>query len=151
MQELNLPEYDFKIEQKAEGNTIYDIARKKFIALTPEEWVRQHWIHYLHKELNYPLSLMVIEAGVKVNQLQKRADIVIYNKLKQPYLIVECKAPKVSLNNDVFNQIITYYSTIKAEILIVSNGLKHVCFKFNHETKQTEFLKDIPSYNSLLF
>ncbi len=149
MQELNLPEYDFKIESNADGNCIYDIARKKFIALTPEEWVRQHWIHYLNKELNYPISLMVIEAGLKVNSLQKRADIVIYNKLKQPYLIVECKAPEIALNNDVFNQIINYYSSIKAEILIVSNGLKHVCFKFNHEKKQTEFLKEIPAYQML--
>lgn len=149
MQELNLPEYEFKIERNADGNSIYDIARKKFIALTPEEWVRQHWIHYLNKELNYPISLMVIEAGLKVNSLQKRADIVIYNKLKQPYLIVECKAPEIALNNDVFNQIINYYSSIKAEILIVSNGLKHVCFKFNHEKKQTEFLKEIPTYQML--
>jgi type I site-specific restriction endonuclease len=149
MQELNLPEYEFIIESNTDGNSIYDIARKKFIALTPEEWVRQHWIHYLNKELNYPISLMVIEAGLKVNSLQKRADIVIYNKLKQPYLIVECKAPEIALNNDVFNQIINYYSSIKAEILIVSNGLKHVCFKFNHEKKQTEFLKEIPAYQML--
>ncbi len=149
MQELNLPEYEFKVENKGEENFIYDVARKKFVSLTPEEWVRQHWIHYLNKELNYPLSLMIVEAGIKVNNLQKRADIVIYNKLKQPYLIVECKAPDVALNNDVFNQIINYYSSIKAEILIVSNGLKHVCFKFNYTKKKTEFLKDIPAYQML--
>jgi hypothetical protein len=149
MQELNLPEYEFKIESKAEGNFIFDIARKKHVALTPEEWVRQHWIHYLSKELNYPISLMIVEAGLKVNNLQKRADIVIYNQLKQPYLIVECKAPDINLTNEVFSQIINYYSSIRAEILIVSNGLKHVCFKFNHATKQTEFLNEIPAYQTL--
>jgi hypothetical protein len=149
MQELNLPEYEFKIKNNADDNSIYDIARKKFVALTPEEWVRQHWIHYLNKELHYPLSLMQIEASFKVNNLHKRADIVIYNTLKKPYLIVECKAPDIEINNDVFNQILNYYSTIKAEILIVSNGLKHVCFKFNYEKKQTEFLKEIPAYQAL--
>jgi hypothetical protein len=149
MQELNLPEYEFKIERNTNGNFIYDIARKKFVVLTPEEWVRQHWIHYLNKELHYPLSLMLIEASFKVNNLHKRADIVIYNTLKNPYLIVECKAPDIEINNDVFNQILNYYSNIKAEILIVSNGLKHVCFKFNFEKKQTEYLKEIPAYKIL--
>jgi hypothetical protein len=149
MQTLNLPEYEFKIERNTKGNFIYDIARKKFVVLTPEEWVRQHWIHYLNKDLHYPLSLMQIEASFKVNNLQKRADIVIYNTLKKPYLIVECKSPDIPVNNDVFNQILNYYSNIKAEILIVSNGLKHVCFKFNFEKKQTEYLKEIPAYIAL--
>ncbi|MFN7014896.1 MAG: type I restriction enzyme HsdR N-terminal domain-containing protein [Bacteroidia bacterium] len=149
MQELNLPEYEFKIKSNVDGKSIYDIARKKFVALTPEEWVRQHWIHYLSKDLNYPLSLMIVEASLKVNNLRKRADIVIYNQLKHPYLIVECKAPNINLTNQVFSQIINYYSSIKAEILIVSNGLKHVCFKFNHTTKQTEFLNEIPAYQTL--
>jgi hypothetical protein len=149
MQELNLPPCKFKLRETNGVTEIFDVARKKFIVLTPEEWVRQHWIHYLSANLNYPLSLMIIEASLQVNQLKKRADILVYNTLKEPLLIVECKAPEIALTNDVFNQLLNYYSSIRAEILVVSNGLKHVCFKFNYETRTTEFLNEIPAYKAL--
>ena len=133
-----------KIED--EKTHIFDVVRKKYLLLTPEEWVRQNFIHYLNKEKNYPLGLMGVEKMVKYNNLKTRADIVLYNIEGNPNIIVECKAPNVKITQDTFNQIAKYNSQLKVKYLIVTNGMKHYCCKMDYETNKITFLEEIPIY-----
>jgi len=127
MFELNLPSIDSNI-RKEEGKVwIFDIIRKKYIVLTPEEWVRQHFIHYLIKELKYPKSLFKVESGLLFNTLLKRSDVVIHDRLGKPWMLVECKSPAIKLTQKAFNQIAVYNMTIGAKFLAVTNGMVHYC------------------------
>jgi hypothetical protein len=126
--QLNFPEYAFKIEQQGERLKIYDSIRKKWVILTPEEWVRQHAIAYLVQTKNYAASLIAVERSLTFNGLQKRFDVLVYNKLAQPFLLVECKAPEVALSEDTLMQICTYNTQFKVPYLWVSNGLSHIVF-----------------------
>ena len=129
-----------------EKTHIFDEVRKKYLLLTPEEWVRQNFIHYLNKEKKYPLGLMGVEQMVKYDSLKTRADIVIYNLEGKPNVIVECKAPEVKITQDTFNQIAKYNSQLKVKYLIVTNGMKHFCCQMDYENNKITFLEDLPDY-----
>jgi len=130
-----------------EGTTqVFDAVRKKYLVLTPEEWVRQHFIHYLNSEKKYPLGLMGIEQMVKYNEQSTRADIVLYTTEGNPNMIVECKAPRVKITQDAFNQIAKYNFKLRVDFLVVTNGMKHFCCAMDYENNKITFLEEIPSY-----
>jgi len=144
--QLNLPIAVLKTKL-VEGTTqVFDEVRKKYFKLTPEEWVRQNFIHYLNTEKKYPYGLMGVEKMVKYNNLQTRADIVLYNKEGKPNMIVECKAPYVKITQDSFNQIARYNLKLNALYLVVTNGMKHYCCKMDYEKNTNCFLEEIPEY-----
>ncbi len=129
-----------------ETTQIFDEVRKKYLKLTPEEWVRQNFIQYLNKEKKYPMGLMGVEKMVKYNNLKTRADIVLYNTEGKANIIVECKSPDVKITQDTFNQIAKYNSQLKVKYLLVTNGMKHYCCKMDYKTDQIVFLEEIPNY-----
>ncbi len=150
MEKLNLPPFDFKIKKSAEGKAdIFDEMRKKYVALTPEEWVRQNFIRYLTDYLGYPGSLIAIEKGLVVNNRPKRFDAVVHDKFGAPLVLLEFKAPSVKLTTKTFEQIALYNQKLKVKYLIISNGLKHYCCKIAFDTQKIEFLKEIPSFENL--
>lgn len=146
MIQLNLPAFEYKVKKQADKLYIYDTIRRKYLQLTPEEWVRQHFIHYLTGHLHYPRTLITTESGLKYNRLQRRTDIVVFDRQAAPYMIVECKAPTVSINQQVFNQIAVYNKVLQAQLLVVSNGLQHYCCRFQPEDQRWEFLPRVPSW-----
>lgn len=144
---LNLPPFNYKIKE-IEGKTyIFDIIRRKYLVLTPEEWVRQHLIHLLINQYNYPKSLFRVEGGLKYNQLQKRTDIIIYDNSGNPFLLVECKSADVTINQSVVEQASRYNQTIRAKYVAVTNGLKTFCFEINFENGAIHQLKDLPVFS----
>lgn len=150
MLSLNLPSYDVKMSQKDGKNIIFDELRRKYVNLSPEEWVRQHFIHFLILYKNYPKSLMANEVSLKLNNMSRRCDTVLYNKDLKPVMIIEYKAPTVELTQKIFTQISTYNLVLKVDYLIVSNGLKHFICKMNYDTKSYTFLPEIPDYRNLV-
>lgn len=134
------------MKSEGEKTYIFDVVRKKYLLLTPEEWVRQNFIHYLNKEKKYPLGLMGVEQMVKYNSLKTRADIVMYNTEGKANIIVECKAPDVKITQDTFNQIAKYNSQLKVKHLLVTNGMNHYCCKMDYDSNRITFLEEIPSY-----
>jgi hypothetical protein len=147
---LNLPDYSLKIKKTDKGNLVFDNIRKKFILLTPEEYVRQQFVNYLIDKKNYPKGLIGIEKQIKIFGLNKRTDIVLFNKQGNAGVIVECKAPEVSISQNTFDQIARYNMKFKAEYLIVTNGLSHYCCKPNYADNTYDFIKDIPKYEDLI-
>lgn len=150
MELLNLPKYNFKIIEKDQSKLIFDQIRKKYVALTPEEWVRQNFIMFLVSQLEYPKSLISIEKGLKLYKKFKRSDIVVYGKLGDPLLIVECKAPQIKINQKTFDQITRYNMALNVKFLVVTNGLEHFCCQLNFKDQSYLFLEKIPNYPSLL-
>jgi hypothetical protein len=146
MEQLNLPTYSFKIKQDGQRKLIFDSIRKKYVVLTPEEWVRQNFVKYLNEEKDYPLSLMSLEAEQRAYTARRRTDILIFNAQGNPVMIVECKAPGIKLGDKTFEQAAGYNYNLKVNYLLVTNGLKHYCMRLDIETKRWEFLKDIPDY-----
>lgn len=146
MHPLNLPTYKFKIKSTKNKYVIFDIVRKKYVSLTPEEWVRQHLIHYLIEEKKYPISLIAIEKQLIINNLTKRTDILVYNTGGLPEIIVECKAPSVKITQHAFDQISRYNLKLNATYLMVSNGLEHFNCQMDTENETYVFLKSLPSY-----
>ena len=142
---LNLPHYEFRIN----ADQIFDPVRKKWVALTPEEWVRQNFIMYLIEEKNYPRSLIKIEETIEVFNKIKRCDAVMYTNEIQPLVIIECKRTKSRISKKTFEQIAVYNSAILAKFLIVTNGLDHFCIKFNFKDNTHKFLQDIPMFAEL--
>jgi hypothetical protein len=129
MFKLNLPDFNLTT-RKEEGKVwIFDIIRKKYIVLTPEEWVRQHFVHYLINHLKYPKTLFRIEGSLTYNKLQKRSDIVIHNRAGKPWMLVECKAPDIKLTQKAFNQVAVYNMTVGAQFVAVTNGMVQYCFE----------------------
>ncbi|WP_423147126.1 type I restriction enzyme HsdR N-terminal domain-containing protein [Rubrolithibacter danxiaensis] len=143
---LNLPPFPFKIKEDSGNTYIFDPIRKKYIILTPEEWVRQHLAQFLIIHKKYPTSLFNIEGGLKLNSLQKRTDLVIYNSIGEKILLVECKAPSVKISQKTFDQIARYNIVHKIPLLLVSNGIHHYTCTINFEQGSYEFLPDIPPY-----
>jgi type I site-specific restriction endonuclease len=123
--------------------------RRKYIALTPEEWVRQHFVNYLINYKNYPASLMANEAGIKLNSLTRRCDTVVYNNQLEPLMIIEYKESKVQITQNVFDQVVRYNTVLKVPYIVVSNGISHYCCRMNYEDQSFEYLTDIPEYQSL--
>jgi|AntAceMinimDraft_9_1070365.scaffolds.fasta_scaffold00279_18 type I site-specific restriction-modification system R (restriction) subunit len=147
---LNLPEYQFKMRVNTFGkDEIFDEFRKKFVTLTPEEWVRQNFIRYLKEEKNYPPMLIAIEKGIRVNNMQKRFDAVVHDRNGQPVMLIEFKSPEVKINQQVMEQISRYNLSLKVNYLIISNGLLHYCCYVDKGTGNIKFLNDIPEYNMM--
>lgn len=146
LQPLNLPPHPFKISDDNGILTLFDEIRKKTIIITPEEWVRQHFVQYLIKQKNYPRSLIKLEGGLKLNTLQKRTDIVVFNPSGQRILMVECKAPSVTIDQKTFDQIARYNMVHKVSLLAVSNGLQHYYCTIDHENCTYRFIEDLPAY-----
>ena len=150
MLELNLPPYDKKITKKDDKAFILDVIRRQYVALTPEEWVRQHFVHFLTEQKGYPLSLMANEVQLKLNGMSRRCDTVVYDRSLQPRVIIEYKAPTVNITQKVFEQICRYNMVLQVDYLIVSNGIVHYCCKVDYATRSCSFLHDIPEYTSII-
>ena len=150
MYSLNLPDYPHKIKQENNKAYIFDFIRKKYLVLTPEEWVRQHFVHYLITLKKFPSSLIVIEKGLKLNEMQKRADVLVYNKNGNPLVLVECKAATVKITQETFNQIARYNMVFHVPYLIVTNGLQHYCCKIDFNNQSFTFLDDIPMFDEMI-
>ena len=146
MQKLNLPQVKFRIKSKENKQFIFDIIRKKFMVLTPEEWVRQHVIHFLINVKEIPKSIIAVEKQLTINTLIKRFDILVFNTKGFPQIIIECKSPSVKITQKTFDQIARYNLKLNAEYLMVTNGLQHYFCKLDHENKQYKFLEDLPNY-----
>jgi type I site-specific restriction-modification system R (restriction) subunit len=149
MWQLNLPAYNFRIIKRNEKPFIFDDLRKKFVALTPEEWVRQHFIRFLIDVKHYPASLIAIEKQLVINGLKKRCDAVVYSRNAEPLMIIEFKATTVSIAQQTFDQAAVYNSKLKVDYFIISNGLKHYCCRLDKNVLQYNFLDDIPDFDSL--
>tara|TARA_R110002050_G_scaffold291788_1_gene446608 strand:- start:1141 stop:1584 length:444 start_codon:yes stop_codon:yes gene_type:complete len=147
MQKLNLPNYKFKLKSSENKTLIFDNFRKKYFVLTPEEWVRQHFVQFLIDEKKYPVSLIAIEKQLIINNRKKRTDILVFNTDGNPDIIVECKAPQIKITQATFDQIARYNLKLKANYLIVTNGLDHFYCKMDFEKETYIFLKEIPTYN----
>lgn len=144
MPKLNLPLVTPRLKEIDGEQKIFDPVRKKWLVITPEEWVRQSFLLYMHQFNNYPLSLTETEKKLKLNNTLKRADIVFFDTNLNARVIVECKAPEIKLNKEVFEQVSRYYFALKADVLIVTNGLEHFAFKY--EKGKVEFLNEIPKF-----
>lgn len=149
MYRLNLPSCPIKISGTQLKPTILDILRRKYVALTPEEWVRQHFVHYLIEQKNYPASLLANEVKLQVGGKTLRADSVLYDTCLRPRMIVEYKAPSVKLTQKVFDQISVYNMLLRVDYLIVSNGMESYCCKMDYERQSYTFLQDIPDYHNI--
>ena len=149
MIQLNLPGIEFKARTVANQQQIFDPVRRKYVALTPEEWVRQHFVHYLITHLKVPMSHIAVEKSLRVNNLAKRADIVIFKGGLKPILAVECKAPSVEINEEVFYQVLRYNMALRVDYLVLTNGLRHIYCKVNYEEQKAIFIEDLPFYDQL--
>ena len=141
---LNFPVYEFRIKDENGALKIFDLARKKFVALTPEEWVRQHLMHYLSKDKGYPVGLMKVEKEFKYNKLSKRADIIVCDRTGAPLLMAECKSLEVEITQGVFDQAVRYNLVMDVQLMILSNGIKHFCFQLDKEKRTYVALAEIP-------
>jgi hypothetical protein len=148
MQNLNLPAFDYQLKSNENKTLIFDIIRKKYVVLTPEEWVRQHFVNYLISVKNYPVSLIAIEKQIQLHKVTKRFDILIFSNIGKPYILIECKATNVQIGQNTFDQIARYNSEIDAEFLIVTNGLDHFCCQMDFDSKKYIFLNSIPDFQS---
>lgn len=149
MLELNLPSFDINVKKIGGKLSILDPLRRKFVALTPEEWVRQHFVNFLLREKGYPAALIANEIQIDLNKLKKRCDSVVYNRDLSPLMIIEYKAPDVDITQQVFDQIVRYNIVLKVKYLIVSNGLNHYCCIMDYHKQSFSYLSDIPNYTDL--
>ncbi|QWX85093.1 type I restriction enzyme HsdR N-terminal domain-containing protein [Cellulophaga sp. HaHaR_3_176] len=147
MQVLNLPTYDFRFKNNENKIYIFDVVRKKFVVLQPEEWVRQHVVHYLINDKKYPLSLINVEKQLTINSLKKRYDIVIFKPNGDIFLLVECKAPEIPITQITFDQIAKYNMQLQSEFLMVTNGMTHIYCKMDFEEEKYSFLENIPDFS----
>ena len=148
LQQLNFPKFSFRFKNSENKISIFDVIRKRFVILQPEEWVRQHCIHYLIKSKGYPKSLINVEKELIINTLKKRYDIVIFNPDGSIQLIVECKAPNIKIEQETFDQIARYNLKLRANFLMVTNGISHYYCQVNFNDEKYKFLKDIPKYSA---
>jgi predicted type IV restriction endonuclease len=143
---LNFPEFEFKIQESDGKLSIFDSLRKKYLILTPEEWVRQHMISFLVQYRNYPKGLFSLEKEVMYNSLQKRFDILVLDRVGNPFLLIECKAPEVKLSKKTVEQVAVYNKTIGAAFMGISNGRQHLFLKYNFEVNNYEQISDLPQF-----
>lgn len=144
---LQFKEYDFRFKNSENKIQIFDVVRKKFVQLQPEEWVRQHVVHFLMEEKNYPLSLINVEKQLTINKLKRRYDIVVFNSDGSIHILVECKAPQIKLTQKTFDQIARYNLQLNANYLMVTNGLQHLYCKMDFTEEKYTFLKEIPDFS----
>ena len=150
MYELNLPKYGIKIKNDKGHQSIFDVLRRKYVALTPEEWVRQHFVHFLIEHKGYPKALMTNEIQLAIGNKKLRCDSVLYDRTLRPRMIIEYKAPTVNITQKVFDQITIYNMLLHVDYLVVSNGIKHYCCRMDYANQKYLFLEDIPDYQNLL-
>lgn len=149
MIKLSFPDYSFRFKNKENKTAIFDPIRKKFVILTPEEWVRQHTIQYLQKALYYPVSHINVEKELLVNNIKKRYDIVVHDLNGDIEILIECKAPNVSITQKTFDQIAQYNMALEAKMLMVTNGLNHYYCTIDYGTQNYTYLEKLPAYQSL--
>lgn len=147
--EINLPPYDIKMREQGGKRQIFDFLRRKYVALTPEEWVRQHFVHFLINHKGYPQGLLANEVELKVGDKKLRCDTLLYNRVLQPQMIIEYKAPHVEITQQVFNQITVYNHLLHVDFLVISNGLQHFCCRMDYDHQSYAFLQEIPDYRLL--
>lgn len=147
MHPLNFPEYGFRLKNSENNLHIFDVIRKKFVVLQPEEWVRQHAVNYLIQEKKYPKSLINVEKQLTINGIKKRYDIVVFNSDGSIHILVECKAPSILIDQRTFDQIAQYNLQLNADYLMVTNGLQHFYCKMDFESEKYSFLRDIPDFS----
>ena len=148
MQKLNFPVYSFRFKNSENKVSIFDEIRKKFILLTPEEWVRQHVVQFLLQDKKYPKSYINVEKLIKINDLSKRYDGVVFEPNGEIFLLIECKAPEVPISQQTFDQIARYNLVLKAKYLMVTNGLNHYFCQMDFENEKYVFLKELPEYSN---
>jgi len=146
MLQLNLPEFNFRIKKQNEKLVIFDTQRKRYVSLTPEEWVRQHFIQFLIQVKGYPAALIAIEKQLKMNGMKKRCDAILYNEHALPFLIIELKAPNVPITQATFDQVAVYNAKLRVDFFMISNGIEHYCCRVDTENARYEYLPDIPDY-----
>jgi hypothetical protein len=147
---LNFPSYEIRTKAEGKRMLIFDRIRKKYVALTPEEWVRQHLINYLVSEKGYPATLISVEMPLKYVRMDKRSDVLVNDRNGQPLMLIECKAPEVALTQKVFEQIAVYNLIIQAPCLMLTNGLQHYCLAAATKRSPACFLNETPAYGDLL-
>lgn len=146
---LNFPETDLRIRTNGDASEVFDPLRRKFVALTDEERVRQYLIQYLHINKNVPMHMMASERGLQVNNMPKRFDLVVFGIHGHPLMIVECKAPHIPVNEDVFYQAARYNLALQVKYLLITNGIEHLCISIDYNTGETSFLEEIPKYKEM--
>lgn len=149
MERLNLPTYSFSVKSIGQKKFIFDRFRRKYVSLTPEEWVRQHFIQYLVDEKKFPAGLISVERGFDLYRTKKRTDILIFNHSGMPWVLVECKAPSVQANTLWFDQAFAYNLSIKAAYIILTNGMSHFCMKVRPDFSGVDFMNEIPPFDQL--
>ncbi len=147
---LNLPSYSFRVKEQTDQRLIFDEFRKRWVKLTPEEWVRQNFARYLTEVKHFPASLLSVERSLRINQHDFRTDIVLFSKTGQPLVVVECKAPEVKISQQVFDQIARYNLALRVDYLVVTNGMMHYCCRFDQQSMTYSFLPEIPDYLDLV-
>ncbi len=150
MWQLNLPTYYFRIKKQNEKLLIFDSQRKKYVALTPEEWVRQNFIRFLIVEKGYPAAYLAVEKQLDMNGMKKRCDAILYNEYALPILIIELKAPNIPISQATFDQVAVYNAKLKVNFFMISNGIEHYCCRVNTENAFYEYFSEIPHYQALL-
>lgn len=149
MLELNLPPAELKIKEKNGKAYVFDRLRKLYVRLTPEEFVRQHFISFLITQKNYPQSRLANEAGIELGNVKKRCDTVLYDEYLYPLMIIEYKAPSVIIKQNTFDQIARYNMSLRVPWLVVSNGIQHYCVRIDYESGKYLFYNEIPEYSAL--
>ncbi len=149
MYSLNLPQYPIKTAEQNGKPHIFDILRRRYVLITPEEWVRQHFINFLIRHKGYPYSLLANEVTIHIAEKTLRCDSLLMNKLYKPVMLIEYKAPTITITQKVFDQVSAYNMLLHVDYLIVSNGMQHYCCKMDYENKSYSFLKDIPDYSEI--
>ena len=150
MQTLNLPSYPLKIINRSGKPHVFDVFRKRYVKLTPEEWVRQNFLWWMRNEKEYPASLIAVEASLTYNRMVRRADAIVYGRSAFPLMIIECKAPAVKITGDVFDQIARYNFSFGVEYLVVTNGMEHYCCRKDAGSQGWTFLESVPAYAQLV-
>lgn len=146
MVDLNFPVYPLRIKSRENKRLVFDVVRKKYVVLHPEEWVRQHCLHFLIDDLGYPSGRMLVEREIRVSGLKKRVDIACCKPSGAIEILVECKAPQLRLNQKVFDQIARYNMEVRSDYLMVSNGIQHLYCQMDYSTQTYQFLKELPPY-----
>jgi len=149
MYQLNLPSFEFKLRKNESGGEVYDFIRKKFIKLTPEEWVRQHWLQTLVQHYQCPAGRISVEKALSYNQTSRRTDVVVYDDHAKALLILELKAPEVNLDEKTCEQIAIYNTSLKVPWLLISNGIQHFCFKVDFHQSKCQLVEELPDYHQM--
>jgi type I site-specific restriction endonuclease len=150
MLQLNLPAYKFQIKKQDTKNFIFDTQRKRYVSLTPEEWVRQHFLRFLIQEKGYPAAYLAVEKQLIMNGMKKRCDAILYNEFALPVMIIELKAPNVAITQSTFDQVAVYNAKLKVDYFMISNGIEHYCCKVDFENSHYKFFPELPEYKNLL-